>query len=349
MRWSAPSQWLVVLRPLGHVDDGAVPGLTNVLVDEFAGMPSVKVALESSRRGEWLQAPVRGLETIVEDVFVATEHLVPVTHPHKKWAAHLVLARGRSRTYEPQPLHVAWTKMRGCLRFTRPCSDATMNRSAKLAPSMSTESMLVAGAGAAGKSRSGTAGGTLVPTASAGLCISPVTAVATSTTATNILPTTCLTSTIPPVLSWSMVYQPAASAYWLPTDPRTERRYDGAVGEQARRANGALERAVLESLWRADGPRTASEVRADMGDELAYTTVMTVLSRLFEKGLAERAAVGRSYAYRPVVAAGDLAAARMKDILEASGDRSGALAGFVSRLTARERASLRSALESAKH
>ena len=109
MRWSTPSQWLIVIRPLGHVPDGAVPELTNVLEDEVASMPSVKVALESPRRSEWLQAPVRGLETIVEDIFAATEHLVPVTHPHKRWAAHLVLARGRSRTYEPQPLDAAWT------------------------------------------------------------------------------------------------------------------------------------------------------------------------------------------------------------------------------------------------
>jgi 2'-5' RNA ligase len=109
MRWSTPSQWLVVVRPLGHVADGAVPELTDVLRDELSGVPSVKVSLEPPRRGEWLQAPVRGLDDLVDDVFAATEHLVPVTHPHKRWGAHLVLARGRSRTYEPQPLDAAWT------------------------------------------------------------------------------------------------------------------------------------------------------------------------------------------------------------------------------------------------
>lgn len=109
MRWSTPAQWLVVIRPLGHLADGIVPELTDTLEDELSDVPTANVRLETPRRGEWLQAPVRGLERLVEDVFAATEHVVPVTHPHKRWAAHLVLARGRSRTYEPQPLDGAWT------------------------------------------------------------------------------------------------------------------------------------------------------------------------------------------------------------------------------------------------
>ena len=120
------------------------------------------------------------------------------------------------------------------------------------------------------------------------------------------------------------------------------------MAEAGRRANGALERAVLESLWRADAPRTASQVREDMGGDLAYTTVMTVLSRLFDKGLVDRVVVGRSYQYRPLVAAGDLAATRMREILATSDDRNVALTRFVDGLSARERASLLAALDERK-
>ena len=109
MRWSTPSQWLVVIRPLGHVADDLVPELANVLEEELSATRAVRASLENPRRGEWVQAPVGGLESLVDDVFAATQRLVPVTHPHKRWTANLVLARGRSRTYEPPPLEASWT------------------------------------------------------------------------------------------------------------------------------------------------------------------------------------------------------------------------------------------------
>ena len=55
-----------------------------------------------------------------------------------------------------------------------------------------------------------------------------------------------------------------------------------------RRPMGALEAEVLDVLWRADGPVTPADVRTAMGTDLAYTTVMTILVRLWEKGLTER-------------------------------------------------------------
>jgi len=75
---------------------------------------------------------------------------------------------------------------------------------------------------------------------------------------------------------------------------------------------------------------------------------MTILSRLHEKDLVEREIEGRTYLYRPTVAAGDLAATRMQEVLAASGDRPAALTKFVAKLTARERASLLDALEARK-
>lgn len=67
---------------------------------------------------------------------------------------------------------------------------------------------------------------------------------------------------------------------------------------------GSLEYDVLSVLWR-DSPATVGVVRDRLNDgrpddePLAYTTVMTVLSRLFDKGLMHRDTTDRAYAYRP--------------------------------------------------
>ena len=101
-----------------------------------------------------------------------------------------------------------------------------------------------------------------------------------------------------------------------------------------RRQRGELENQVLQALWAADGPRTPNDVLAALGDEhgLAYTTVMTILVRLWQKGLVTRERAGRGYAYRPVESRDERVASRMRELLADAGDRSAALAGFVSSL-----------------
>jgi predicted transcriptional regulator len=67
---------------------------------------------------------------------------------------------------------------------------------------------------------------------------------------------------------------------------------------------GPLEYEVLRALW-ADSPASVPAVleRLNGGrgheQQLAYTTVMTVLTRLHEKGLLDRTRRGRGYEYRP--------------------------------------------------
>lgn len=51
----------------------------------------------------------------------------------------------------------------------------------------------------------------------------------------------------------------------------------------ARRGMGELEADVMGQLWAADRAPTPSEVRDGLGGSLAYTTVMTILGRLWEK------------------------------------------------------------------
>ena len=67
-----------------------------------------------------------------------------------------------------------------------------------------------------------------------------------------------------------------------------------------RRGPGHLEQEVLGILAAAARPLTPGEVRDRIDRDLAYTTVMTVLSRLADKGSAAREPRGRGYAYAAV-------------------------------------------------
>jgi predicted transcriptional regulator len=106
---------------------------------------------------------------------------------------------------------------------------------------------------------------------------------------------------------------------------------------------GELENQVLQVLWAADAPCTPREVHRAMGSEreLAYTTVMTILVRLWQKGIVEREPSGRTYAYRPVESRDERVANRMRELLAAAGDRTAALTGFVKSLPADELDDLR--------
>lgn len=100
-----------------------------------------------------------------------------------------------------------------------------------------------------------------------------------------------------------------------------------------KRPDGALEADVLGVLWAA-GSRTLSpaEVNERLPADLAYTTITTVLTRLWKKGLAERVELGRGYAYRATYSESELTSQRIRDMLDRANDRASALAGFVDSL-----------------
>ncbi|HEX9108219.1 MAG TPA: BlaI/MecI/CopY family transcriptional regulator [Longimicrobiales bacterium] len=59
---------------------------------------------------------------------------------------------------------------------------------------------------------------------------------------------------------------------------------------------------VMDVLWEAgEGGSTVAEVRELLADELAYTTVLTVLRTLEEKGYVAHEEEGKAYRYRPLV------------------------------------------------
>jgi predicted transcriptional regulator len=107
-----------------------------------------------------------------------------------------------------------------------------------------------------------------------------------------------------------------------------------AVGGRRR---GALEQEVLGSLAAAGRPLTVAEVLADLGDDLAYTTVMTALSRLHAKGVLTREPAGRAFAYSlpadPAAMGASVTARRMSRLLGSGQDRAGVLARFVADLS----------------
>lgn len=112
-----------------------------------------------------------------------------------------------------------------------------------------------------------------------------------------------------------------------------------------RRPMGSLESEVLGALWAAGRPMSAADVLDATGVDVAYTTVMTILTRLWEKGLADRERAGRAYVYTPRVSEADLAATRMHEQLARAGDRGAALSRFVGALSRRDERLLRKALD----
>jgi predicted transcriptional regulator len=114
-----------------------------------------------------------------------------------------------------------------------------------------------------------------------------------------------------------------------------------------RRHPGELEAEVLTVLWAGAGPLTPSDIQRALGGELARTTVNTILTRLFDKGVVVRSRVGRAFAYAPaqeVQDAPSLAARRMRSELDKEADRETVLARFVSGLSDEDERLLRGLL-----
>ncbi len=63
---------------------------------------------------------------------------------------------------------------------------------------------------------------------------------------------------------------------------------------------GQLQADVMAILWRREGA-TVREVSEELNKRrpLAYTTVLTIVRRLFARGLLEREPEGRGFRYRP--------------------------------------------------
>ena len=133
--------------------------------------------------------------------------------------------------------------------------------------------------------------------------------------------------------------------------PLRKNRAADDVGRAARRAHGTLESAVLTILWQAGEPLSPAEVRErlavhdrDGAEELAYTTVVTILTRLVEKNALKRERDGRAFRYAPVSDEAGLAARRLTAVLDQSPDRDAVLSRFIEHLPDRDEQVLRDLL-----
>ncbi len=112
-----------------------------------------------------------------------------------------------------------------------------------------------------------------------------------------------------------------------------------------RRPMGALEDEIMVYLWAIDAAATPADVHQAVAPELAYTTVMTVLTRLWQKDLLIRDRQGRAYSYRPVQSEADHRAGRMQTTLVDADDRSAVLSSFVASLDAKDAKTLKKLLK----
>jgi len=109
---------------------------------------------------------------------------------------------------------------------------------------------------------------------------------------------------------------------------------------------GELENEVMTRLWQWNRPVTVREVLEDLllERELAYTTVMTVMDKLFQKGWLRREQEGRAFRYEPVSSREAYTAALMNDAWATSDNPAAALVHFFGMMSPEQQEALRDAL-----
>ncbi|WP_243761496.1 BlaI/MecI/CopY family transcriptional regulator [Streptomyces sp. YIM 98790] len=102
----------------------------------------------------------------------------------------------------------------------------------------------------------------------------------------------------------------------------------------------------MTRVWEWNRPVTVREVLEDLQRErsIAYTTVMTVLDNLHQKGWVRREQHGRAYRYEAVSTRAAYAAALMNDAWSASDSPAAALVAFFEMMSPEQIAALRDAL-----
>jgi predicted transcriptional regulator len=103
---------------------------------------------------------------------------------------------------------------------------------------------------------------------------------------------------------------------------------------------GPLEQRVLAALWDRGIFTTVRELVEDTCKDLAYTTVMTTLDRLYKKNLLDREVEGRAFRYRALISREELhqefAGEALRQALDASSTTSLPLSYLVEVLTERD-------------
>ncbi|MET8537112.1 BlaI/MecI/CopY family transcriptional regulator [Streptomyces sp. NPDC005065] len=118
-----------------------------------------------------------------------------------------------------------------------------------------------------------------------------------------------------------------------------------ARGRPPKRANGERVAEVLAVLQQAGEPLIPGEVAERLGGELTYSTVVTILTRMYAKELLTRTSRGRAFAYAPVTDEDGFAARRMRGVLDERPDREAVLSRFIDELSSTDEELLRQLLD----
>ncbi len=102
----------------------------------------------------------------------------------------------------------------------------------------------------------------------------------------------------------------------------------------------------MTRVWEWNRPVTVREVLEDLRQDrsIAYTTVMTVLDNLHQKGWVRREQEGRAYRYEAISTRAAYSAALMNDAWSESDNPAAALVAFFGMMSPEQTASLRGAL-----
>ncbi len=115
------------------------------------------------------------------------------------------------------------------------------------------------------------------------------------------------------------------------------------------RQQGELENQVMDALWSAKGSLTSQDIldKVNQGSaELALTTILTVLSRLVDKGMVNRTqGTGRSLNFSAAETRERHSANLMLSLLGDTENPALTFAQFTSSLTPKQLAALRETLE----
>ncbi|MFJ2743485.1 BlaI/MecI/CopY family transcriptional regulator [Streptomyces sp. NPDC087440] len=109
---------------------------------------------------------------------------------------------------------------------------------------------------------------------------------------------------------------------------------------------GELEDAVMTRVWQWNRPVTVREVLEDLQKDrsIAYTTVMTVMDNLHQKGWVRREVDGRAYRYTSVSTRAAYSAALMNEAWSTSDNPAAALVAFFGMMSAEQREALQDAM-----
>ncbi|MFI1400631.1 BlaI/MecI/CopY family transcriptional regulator [Streptomyces sp. NPDC020681] len=109
---------------------------------------------------------------------------------------------------------------------------------------------------------------------------------------------------------------------------------------------GELEDAVMTRVWQWNRPVTVREVLEDLQQErsIAYTTVMTVMDNLHQKGWVRREVEGRAYRYTAVSTRAAYSAALMNEAWSRSDNPAAALVAFFGMMSPEQREALQAAV-----